>query len=412
MHPSTVGGRSHFRLTDAGRQYLANFGEKRTTPSGHRVELRSETRNGELIYKPVYIYPDGQERSGRSYYAKDKRKAQEAVDAANAREGVTPAKKAAPAKKATKRTAEVQERMRRALPAVREAAQEAAADEQELRMRARGALLDRDIRDLEQPGLVEAEMQRLREQDRIDAARLQAAGTRVRVDEKEELLRDPEGDNSIMHGDSAAMELAQALAARNRNGSANKVMRLRHSYSNTRDNPDIDATQRAIDELRLMRAEESDPEIRRLYDKALAQMDAPATDLPDIPASTPLGMRQLLEDLNRIPLARRVESGNLPEGGRISAVEQLAEIFRQIDASDVRDPAGLIGRVLHRYHESRDGAYPMWNLERRLDPGTPLTRELREWARRDRGITASVLVRPVLITRQKAGRVLVLPDRT
>jgi hypothetical protein len=300
---------------------------------------------------------------------------------------ITREKKAVPAaEKAAKKAAAVEERMRRALPAVREAAKEAAAeatDDQALRMRARGSLLDRDIRDL-RPELVDAEMRRLREQDRIDEERLRAAGPRPQIDESVALRGDPEGDNSIMHGDSPAMNLAQALAKRNRNGSANRVMELRRDYS--RNVTDLDASQRAIDELRLMRAAETDPEIRKLYDKALAQMDAPVSGIPDIPVNTPPALRQLLEDLNRIPLARRVESGNLPDRqDRVSAVEQLAEIFREAGRGELtgsrRELDNRIRDVLRRYHESRDGAYPMWNLETRLD-APEMRGQLAEWSRR------------------------------
>jgi hypothetical protein len=307
------------------------------------------------------------------------------------REAKKIAKAAPPAEKKTpaaKKAAATEERMRRALPAVREAAKEAAAEpagDRELRSRARGSLLDRDVRNLNNPDVVDAEMRRLTEQDRVDAERLRTAGPRPPIDESVALSRDPEGDNSIMHGDSPAMELAQALARRNRNGSANKVMEMRRDYSRNTD--DIDAAQRAVDELRLMRLEETDPEIRKLYDKALGQMDAPDTGLPDLPASTPPAARQLIKDLHRIPLARRVESGNLEGRERVSAVEQLAEIYRQIDAGELQGSRGEIEnkvrRVLHRYHESRDGAYPMWNLERRLDPGSDLGKELTGWVRRE-----------------------------
>lgn len=219
------------------------------------------------------------------------------------------------------------------------------------------------------------------------------------VDESEPLKSDPEGDNSIMHGDSATMNLAQALARRNRNGTANRVMQLRFDMS--RNGGELDAPQRALDELKRMRDTETDPVIRRQFDDAISKIDAPQTPVPDLPKSTPPEARRLIEDLNRIPLARRSGSRSMASGHMEgdSAVEELAQFFRDVDAGKYREGRASaadekLRSILHKYHEMEDGAYRMWDLESRTgvqrNPRTgraemsPLDVQLRAWVRGDR----------------------------
>jgi hypothetical protein len=226
---------------------------------------------------------------------------------------------------------------------------------------------------------VQAEMDRLEAQDAEDLRRL--AGRPVDESEKltrdsVKLTRDSTGDGGIMHGDSPAMKLAQRLAHRGRNGSANKVMDMRADYSGP-NSRDPEASQRAVDELRLMRLEEQDPAIRELYDEALSKMDAPERPVPDLPEDTPPLARKLIEDLNRIPLARRPESVNDGDE-RKSAVEQLAEAFREISDGEPR-ASDKIRKILRRYHESRDGAYSMWKLDPEAGNNDALSKEIRTW---------------------------------
>ena len=315
-----------------------------------------------------------------------------------------PAKKAAPAKRVAKKAApEAPEapakatRPRVTRAGAKKTAPEAAAPEapakaarpaskQDLSkpevQRARASLLHQGDRNLSDDAVAQ-EMDRIKRLDDKDTRRLRAL-RRTPLDQNVPLRGDPQGDNSVMHGDSPSMELAQKLARRgDRNGSANKVMDLRRSYSSREGKKDLDASEKAVQELRLMRLEEKDPEVRKLYDEAIAQMDAEPKSVPDVPEGTPQSARQLLSDLNRIPLARRMEPSR--DGERISATDQLAQVYRDIDSGKLQGSGDIdkaVDNVLSRYHESRDGSYQMQDLG---PPGSDkqraLSRDLRQWAR-------------------------------
>jgi len=249
--------------------------------------------------------------------------------------------------------------------------------------RARGSLLHQGDRDLSDDAVAK-EMDRIKRQDNADIRRLRAL-RRTPLDQNVPLRGDPQGDGGVMHGDSPSMQLAQKLARRgDRNGSANKIMELRHSYSGRERQNDPDATQKAVQELRLMRLEEQDPEVRKLYDDAISEMDAEPKPLPDLPEGTPQSARQLLSDLNRIPLARRAEFED-NKGERISAVDELAQVYRDIDSGKLQGSGDIdnrVTRIVRRYHESRDGAYQMWDLSPTgSDKQRTINRDLRQWAR-------------------------------
>jgi hypothetical protein len=248
--------------------------------------------------------------------------------------------------------------------------------------RARGSLLHQGDRRLSDEAVAK-EMDRLKRQDMADQRRL-AASPRTPLDQNVSLRGDPQGDGGVMHGDSPSMQLAQKLAKRgDRNGSANKVMEMRQSYSGSAGTKDLDASQRAVDELRLMRLEEKDPAVRKMYDEAIARMDAEHKPVPDLPQGTPQSARKLISDLNRIPLARRAEGNDLE--AHSSAVDELAQIYHDIDSGKLQSSAEIdsrVERVLRRFHESRDGAYQMWHLDPRgTGQRSSLSRDLRQWAR-------------------------------
>jgi hypothetical protein len=184
------------------------------------------------------------------------------------------------------------------------------------------------------------------------------------------------------------MELAQEYARRGRNGTANKLMKLRYDISQTRrdrDNGDIDGPQKLLDELHSLRSMEADPEMQRRLDDAIREMDFPLGPEPDLPEGTPPAARQLLKNLERIPVARAPKGSHLHglTTTEDSPVERLAQIFRDIHSSNgdisVGDVERRIERVLGTYHESVDGSYRMQSLWHRLDKDSSLSKELKDW---------------------------------
>ncbi|HEX6873597.1 MAG TPA: hypothetical protein VF163_21065, partial [Micromonosporaceae bacterium] len=215
------------------------------------------------------------------------------------------------------------------------------------------------------------------------------------VDENVPLRGDPAGDNMRMHGDSLTMGLAQAYARAGRNGSANRMMELRRRAATSA--ADGISPQQVVDELREIRAQESDPAFQRQLDMAIDGIDAPMTPIPDLPPNTPPLARKLMEDLHAIPYARKGD-GDRGGGGRVrgpSLVDQLAEVYRDAAAQrrgdDGRSPADRVRVILRgKTHEINEAAFRIWALTTRLDTdefgptgrrASPLVDELRRWER-------------------------------
>ena len=210
------------------------------------------------------------------------------------------------------------------------------------------------------------------------------------VDENVALSRDPEGNNMRMHGDSLTMGLAQAYAAANRNGSANRMMDLRRRA--TTEGPDGISPQQVVDELRALRAQETDPNFQRRIDRAIEGIDSPMTPLPELPPNTPPLARKLIEDLHAIPYARKGDRA--PSGGGSvhgpSLVDQLAEVYRDVVAGrrgeEGRRPEDRIRSILRdKTHEVNEASFRIWSLAPLLDSEggkpSPLAAELRQWER-------------------------------
>lgn len=185
-------------------------------------------------------------------------------------------------------------------------------------------------------------------------------------------------DNMTMHGDSASMELAQALQRAGREDDASYVADMRFRTSNTRGERSSDDLERMVGDLKAMMAREQDPGLRARYQRALEDIDAPARPAPDLPDSTPPILRRIIEDLNKIPNARR--TGHFAGTHKdISVVERLARVIRKVDEGDrdtYRTWEMQMRDALHSLHESVDGAMRMWTLAELLsDP------EIRTWVR-------------------------------
>lgn len=217
------------------------------------------------------------------------------------------------------------------------------------------------------------------------------------VNESEPLTNFPHDDNMRMHADSPTMQLAFAYERAGRNGSANRMARLRARATTPGKGSDRLTPQQVVDELRAIRAQETDAKFQRMLDRAIEANDAPMTPLPEIPADTPPLARQLLEDLHAIPYARK---GPGSEGGAglthgPSLVDQLAEVYRDAGRGERgrerRHPVDRIRAILrNKIHELNDPAFRIWELTSRFesdessDTGkkvTELEKQIRDWER-------------------------------
>lgn len=217
------------------------------------------------------------------------------------------------------------------------------------------------------------------------------------VDENVPLAKFPHDDNMRMHGDSPTMQLAFAYEKAGRNGSANRMAKLRARTTTPSKGSERLTPQQLVEELRAMRAQETDPRFQRMLDRAIEANDAPMTPLPEIPADTPPLARQLLEDLHAIPYARK---GPGSEGGSglthgPSLVDQLAEVYRDAGRGERgperRHPVDRIRAILrNKIHELNDPSFRIWEMTSRFesdessDTGkkvTELEKEIRDWER-------------------------------
>jgi hypothetical protein len=185
-------------------------------------------------------------------------------------------------------------------------------------------------------------------------------------------------DGGTMHGDSASMNLAQKLHKAGREDAAQYVADMRYRISRSSGEHDAADVEKMVADLKKMRDAEPDPAIKKAYDRALEDIDAPQSPAPKLPASTPEPLKKMMNELNQIPVARRTGhfAGTTKE---VSAVDRLAELIRKVEAGD----AGSIGtveseinRILHSFHESVDGAFQMWRLESLID-----SPDIRKWIR-------------------------------
>lgn len=216
-----------------------------------------------------------------------------------------------------------------------------------------------------------------------------AVPTASKIDENVPLEHDPfTKDNMRMHGESLTMRLAQDYAKSGRNGSANRLTNLRRRA--TIPGPDHLTPQQVVDELKKIRADEHDPAFQKKIDHALEGIDSPMTPMPKLPESTPPLARKLIEDLHKIPYARKGE-GDIGGAGRIegpSLVDQLAEVYRDAAAGhrpeNRQRPEDRIRQILrHKTHEINEASFPIWALSHDLESKdgkpSPLSKELRDW---------------------------------
>jgi hypothetical protein len=217
------------------------------------------------------------------------------------------------------------------------------------------------------------------------------------VDESVPLDKFPHDDNMRMHADSPTMELAFAYEKAGRNGSANRMAKLRARTTTPSRGSERLTPQQLVEELRAMRAQETDPKFQRMLDRAIEANDAPMTPIPDLPPDTPELARRLMRDLHEIPYARKGQGSDTASGTirGPSLVEQLAEVYRDAARGERgperRHPVDRIRAILrNKVHEMNDPSFRIWELTSRFesdessDTGkkvTELEKQIRDWER-------------------------------
>jgi hypothetical protein len=187
-----------------------------------------------------------------------------------------------------------------------------------------------------------------------------------------------EEDGGVMHGDSASMGLAQKLQRAGREDAARYVADMRFRISNPHGEHDAADVEKMVADLKKMRDAEPDPNLKKAYDRALDNIDAPQSPAPKLPSSTPDSLKKMMKELNQIPVARR--TGHFAGTSKdVSAVDRLAQLIGKVDAGEggsIGTVESEIHRILRSFHESVDGAHQMWRLESLID-----SPDIKAWIR-------------------------------
>lgn len=161
-----------------------------------------------------------------------------------------------------------------------------------------------------------------------------------------------------MHADSNMGELWNDLYRDDRapNSVLNEIARLATSMSQG-DRPFADI----MTDLRRLANSQSDLEVKTRIMKAIDNIDAPPFKMPTLPDSTPAVLRQMVEDLGKIPTARR--RGVMGTSGRDkSVIDDLVDAIGKIDRNEGDHFQNQRELEKHPLHESRDGATQIWKI--------------------------------------------------
>lgn len=208
------------------------------------------------------------------------------------------------------------------------------------------------------------------------------------VDESVPMQPYSKTDNMRMHVDSPTMGLVKMYELAGRNGSANRMLDLRRRAT---EKGGSTTPQQVVDELKAIRAQETDVKFQRELDRAIEANDAPMTSMPDLPPNTPPAARDLVEQLHAIPFARkgRGEQAAIGTTSKESVEQQVAEVLREIASGTSRQqPEIRLRQILtQQIHEMNEPSFRIWELAQLLEPVTdaqgrrrpsPLTLALRE----------------------------------
>lgn len=196
-----------------------------------------------------------------------------------------------------------------------------------------------------------------------------------------------------MHADSEMGQLWNDLYRDDRapNSVLNEIARLATSMSQG-DRPFEDV----LADLRKMASSNGgqDPVVAKRIQNAIDDIDAPAFEMPKLPDSAPPELRQMVEDLGKIPTARR--RGVMGTSGRNkSVIDDLVDAIGRIDRNEGDHFQNQRELEKHPLHESRDGATQIWKV---FDQYGPLGdrekyKAVRAWMR-DRARAAEAAPKP------------------
>lgn len=182
------------------------------------------------------------------------------------------------------------------------------------------------------------------------------------------------------HGDSALGELWSSLP-KNTNeerATANAVEEIAGSISRSSSHGNPNALNEAIKGIETLR--NNAPEnVRPQISKALRAMEGPPPEKLNFPDGTPGVLKQIAENLNMIPTARK--SGRVGARHHLtSTVNSFMEFLQRMSAGDVnyRELDAEAHNIFRSHHESTEGAYQMWHQEVLWREAT---REIRAWVR-------------------------------
>lgn len=116
-----------------------------------------------------------------------------------------------------------------------------------------------------------------------------------------------------------------------------------------------------LPKLKDLKARASDKGVADRIQQAIDALDAPPVAMPDLPEGTPPAVRRYLEELRKIPTARktgRVGAQNL----QTSVFDQQVQLIRDIADGKIRPVEGAKALQKRHLHESADGAFKMWGL--------------------------------------------------
>jgi hypothetical protein len=170
------------------------------------------------------------------------------------------------------------------------------------------------------------------------------------------------GDQGLMHLDSELGTLWADLYKdpREPNSFINEIARTGDALGEGQ----IDLNE-VLKRLRALKVKAGDTGVEARVQDAIDAIDAPPVKVPDLPEGTPAPVKKFLEELAKIPTARK--TGRIGASNpRESVLDKKIKAIRDFSEGKIRArqlEQELSDRTLH---ESADGAFAMWKLGERL----------------------------------------------
>jgi len=192
-------------------------------------------------------------------------------------------------------------------------------------------------------------------------------------------------DQGLVHLDSSLGELWSDLYTDQRepNSFINEIARLGEGVGKKREGQ-LDLESDVIPGLKKLKTRASDSAVADRIQETIDALSAPPAKPLDLPEGVPGPVRRALEDLARIPTARK--TGQIGANREtVSVLDQMLDTVRKISRGEM-DPREAERELTKRHlHESGDGAVQMWEITNRLGPlgeSRADYAEVRAWIRR------------------------------